>query len=183
MHREATAPVPHLEGAGARRPGADLRTCWHAPGPRPPPHNTLSSTCPGVVNTQVQDGGCLEKNRRALPSHPSDTTQTPPLPGRGPHPARRAPLLPPLASRSDYRCKHWAAAPAREGLVEAAERQCHPRGGCPEARASATVGWEWDAVEARPSQAQAVVRLKVRLIRVSGKEISRLVGLKPRRYL
>lgn len=78
---------------GARRPGADLRTCWHAPGPRLPPHNTLSSTCPGVVNTQVQDGGggVLRKTDVPFPPTLLDTTPRRPLPGRGlPPPARRA---------------------------------------------------------------------------------------------
>ena len=59
-------------------------------------------------------------------------TQTPPPPRPRPPPrALRTPLPPPLASRSDYGCKHWAAAPAREGLFGSGLKTVSPWGWVP----------------------------------------------------
>lgn len=113
-------------------------------------------------------------------------TQIPPPPRPWPPPAaRRALLPPPLAFCSDYSRKHWAAAPAREGVVWKSFKDSVTLGVDaqklgPQPRWGGKCG---DARGARPSKARAGVWPQVRL-RTSGEEISSLVELKSsRRYL
>lgn len=189
MRREATAPVPRREGAGrARGRGADLRTCWHAPGPRPPPQHTLLSTCPGVVNTQVQDvwrGVRLEKNRRALPSHPSGhSPRRRPLPGRGPHPALGALHSPRRSRPALITAVNTGQRPPRgRGLFGSGLKTVSPWGWVP--RSPGLCHCWVGGVGTPEAPGQARLRLEFRLFGLQSlrKEISRLVGLKPRRYL
>lgn len=162
VRREATAPVPRREGARPRGRSPDvLARSWSAP---TSPTHTFVDLSWGSEHTGagcVAGGAAREKQTSPSLSPFWTLTQTPPPPRPRPPPgARRTPLPPPLPSRSDYGCKHWAAAPAREGVVWKRFKNSVTLGvGAQKPGPLPLLGGRCgDARGARPSQAQAGVQ-------------------------
>ena len=82
-------PAWRAPGGGARLRGRSpdvLARSWSAP--TSPTHTFVDLSWGSEHTGAGWGGGWLEKNRRALPSHPSGhSPKHRPLPGRGPHPA------------------------------------------------------------------------------------------------